>query len=165
MTRTSPPDFTVEDFYASSHPVRRFVAVLIAAALVLLLVWWTGLLAPRLSSDASSGHFDLASRSGVLEVEVRNESLTQVRIQDIEIVSTAALQSATVDGQHLDVGPEISGSSTAVLRLEYQADACIAERQAGATALRLNVRTVVGVTKTEHLYAVFPRSASQTVPC
>lgn len=165
MTPTTLPDYALEDFYASRHPVRRFVAVLVAAVLVLLLVWWTGLLAPRLSSDASSGQFDIASRSGILEVDVRNESPTQVRIDDVEVASTAALQNVTLKGDPLDSGPEIPGGSTAVLRLEYRSDVCIAYLQAGVTALRLDVRTVIGITKTEHLYIVFPRSASQTVPC
>ena len=165
MTRASPPDYTLEDFYASRHPIRRFVAVLIVTTLALILVWWTGLLAPRLSSDLSNGHFDPVLHHGVLELDVRNTSPTPVRVHGVDAPSSAAIRSATLDGQQLKSRPKISGGGTAVLHIEYQADVCIADSQAGVVSLRLDVRTVAGITRTEHLHAVFPRSASPTIPC
>lgn len=159
MTSASTPDYAHQAFYASHRPVRRFVAALIAAAVVLLSIWWTGLLAPRLSSDASSGQFDLVTRTGVLELDVRNESPTPVRIRDADVLSGAVVEVASVDGEDLDRGPEIAGNSTSILRLEYLADACLAEPPGNAVGLRLTVRTAAGVTKTQHLYFVVPRSA------
>ncbi len=159
MISASTPDYAHQAFYASHRPVRRFVAALTVAVGVLGLIWWAGLFAPRLSSAATSGQFDLASQTGVLELEVRNESPTPVRVQDVDVLSGAVLQVASVDGQDLDREPEIAGGSTSILRLEYRADTCLAEPPGGAIGLRLDIRTVARVTRTEHLYSFAPRSA------
>ena len=165
MTAPSPPDYTIEEFYASRHPVRRFVAALVATTLVLLLVWWTGLVSPRLSSDASTGHYDAASGTGVLQLDLRNESPTPVRIEAVEVMATAAITAASVDGTPVESAPEIPGTSTAQVRIEYQADRCIADRHAGATGIRLDVRTILGITNTEHLYTPFPGTGRTAIPC
>jgi len=159
MTSTSTPDYAHQAFYASHRPVRRFVAALIVAVVAVVFIWWTGLLAPRLTSEASAGQFDLASQTGVLELEIRNETPTPVRIQDADLLGGAELQAASVDGEDLDHEPEIAGRSTSILRLEYWAPTCLAEPPGNTIGLRLDVRTFVGVTKTERLYPFVPRSA------
>lgn len=159
MTSASTPDYAHQAFYASHRPVRRFVAALIVAVVVVGLIWWAGLLAPRLTSEVSAGQFNPASQMGVLELEIRNQTPTPVRIQDAGFLGGADVQAASVDGQDLDHGPEIAGRSTSILRLEYRADTCLADPPGNTIGLRLNVRTVVGATKTERLYPFLPTSA------
>lgn len=164
MTSTSTPDYAHQAFYASHRPVRRFVAALIVAVVAVGLIWWTGLLAPRLTAETSAGQFDLASQTGVLELEIRNETPTPVRIQDADLLGGADLQAASVDGEDLDHRPKIAGRSASILRLEYRADTCLAEPSGNAIGLRLDVRTVVRITRTERLYTFVPRSAPSN-PC
>lgn len=159
---TAPTDYAHQDFYASQHPIRRFVAALVLAVAVLALLWWTGLLAPRLSTEGSSGQFDLATQMGVLDVEVRNESPTPVRIKDAGLLSGATVQGVSIDGQTLDRAPQIAGGSTSILRLEYRSDACLAEPPGNVIGLRLDVRTVAGLTKTQRLYSSVPTSTPST---
>lgn len=160
MTERTLPDYEHEEFYASRKPVQRFVAALTAVVGMLLLIWWAGLLAPRLSADVSSGRFDSTTRSGSVEIDLRNEGPLPVRIQQVEFNSGIEVRRATIRDTSLDHRPEISGNSTATLSVDYGADHCVTDARAGVLELRLQVRTTAGVVRNEQLYAPLPTSGS-----
>jgi len=67
-------------FAPSGHPVERFVAVLAVVALVLVAMWWSGAVAPRLSVSVSN-RFDPQASTGEALVVVRNRGPLPARVR------------------------------------------------------------------------------------
>ncbi len=143
------PGYALDDFYASRHPVRRFVGGLAVVALALLTVWWLGLLAPRLGLDGERGSFDPSTGAGVLEVDLTNDAPLTVEVVRIEVGAGAEVERVTVAHEPVDTRPALAGASTRTVRLDYRAEACILDLRAGWTSVHVEVRTPSGRERSE----------------
>lgn len=166
MTSAPPTEYLLMEFYASRRPIRRFLVALAVASAALLVVWWAGVFAPRLSADVSSGAFDLSSRTGTIELELVNEAPTPVRIHNVDIpMDGFEVSSASVDGRALAVGPEVGGGSSAVLQVNYRAEGCPGAHHGGTVPVRLQVEPP-GRTRSEtFLHAAFPTADGRLPWC
>lgn len=145
MTDTEP--FAHEAFYRSARPIRRFVAIVTAVALVILLVWWAGLANPRITVTPDEGVHELASGRGSLQVELRNDAPLAVELREVTL-DVATVRSALLDGQPLGDRPELPGRSSAQLVIEYEGrGGCLPVDGAGAS-LGLEVETPLGLVRT-----------------
>lgn len=159
-------EYALQEFYASRRPIRRFITGLVAVSSALLLVWWAGFFAPRLSAEVSSGEFDLVNGNGSMYVDLVNDAPTPVRIESVEIPMDAFTVSGTiVDGDALTSEREVDGGSAAVLQLDYRIDGCLRTSPQTAVPLRVQVQTIGGTTRTVFVYAPFPAAAAPVPVC
>lgn len=169
MTSTPAPsvaEYAQEEFYASRHPIRRFIMGLVSMSAALLLLWWAGVFAPRLSAEVTSGEFDLSNGNGSMSVDLTNDAPTPVRIESVEIpMDSFSVSEATLDGTALASGGEVGGGSAAVLRLDYTIDGCLRTSPQTAVPLRVRVQTIGGTTRTVFVYAPFPITAAPVPVC
>ena len=166
---TTPPataSYTDEDFYRSSHPIRRFVTALAVIAAVLALTWWAAPFNTRLSFEVASTAFDLAERHGTLEIAITNEAPTPVRIAgahvDLVIMPPG---SVTLDGVPLASTPELAGNSTGMLTIHYEGRDCPLERQPGGVMMTVEAETVAGVSKTTRTSLFNEGGSAGSAPC
>lgn len=169
MTSTPAPntaEYELEEFYASRRPIRRFIMGLVATSAALLLVWWAGVFAPRLSAEVSSGEFDLSNGNGSMYLDLVNDAPTPVRIHGVEIpMNSFTVTATTLDGEALTADPEVGGGSAAVLQLDYRIDGCLRTSPQTAVPLRVQVKTIGGTTRTVFVYAPFPTTAAPVPVC
>ena len=116
------------------HPVRWSVCVPLGVAALLLLAWWSGLVAPRLTATGVSRSFD---PPGETVLELRNEGRLPVQVLAAspigEEVTVAALVSPV----------QVPGTGRTAARLHVSL-ACQSP-VAGRSGARLHVRTWLGV--------------------
>ena len=117
------------------HPVRWFVAVPLVLAAVLLLAWWSGLAAPRLTATGVSRSVD---PSGEAVLELRNEGRLPVEVLGASPIGDEVEVAALVSPVR------VPGRGRTDARLQYSL-VCQSPRVAGPSGVRLHVRTWLGV--------------------
>ena len=169
MTSTPAPsiaEYALEEFYASRRPIRRFIMGLVAMSAALLLVWWAGVFAPRLSAEVSSGQFNLSNGNGSMYVDLVNDAPTPERIETVEIpMDSFTVSGARLDGVALTSQGEVGGGSAAMIQLDYRIDGCLRTSPQTAVPLRVQVHTIGGTTRTVFVYAPFPATAAPVPVC
>jgi hypothetical protein len=116
------------------HPVRWFVGVPVCLAALLLLAWWAGLAAPRLTVTATVLSLD---PSGETVLDVRNDGRLAV-----EIVAATPI-GEEVTGVALVAPLRVPGTERADARLRVAIGCQSTSR--GPSGVRLHVRTWLGV--------------------
>ncbi|CAN5258380.1 hypothetical protein BH18ACT4_BH18ACT4_11460 [soil metagenome] len=106
MTETSQAD-AAPAFAPTGPPVVCFFAVLAAVAAVFAALWWSGLVAARVSIDVSND-FDRRSGTGVAEVVVRNVGPLPVDVGPLEL-------SSRPDGRNMEPPVVLEGGAPPVL--------------------------------------------------
>lgn len=72
-------------FVPSGRPVARFVTALVAIALVLVAVAWSGLFAPRVRVSVDQGTFDQVTKHGTAVVMIHNLGPASARIDKVRL--------------------------------------------------------------------------------
>lgn len=139
----------------SGSPVRSFAVLLAGVGALALVLWWSGLLAPRLDVDGSSaGSFDHETLEGDISASVRNAGALPLRIERITvggpgyrstgsgILSPDPNPDSFGDGELVPFEPtELAPGRWAELRIGFAVDAC----RTDDPEVELRVRTPAGL--------------------
>jgi hypothetical protein len=114
----------------TGHPVRNFAVACLSLGLVAVVVWWAGLLAPRVDYGFGDPLDDAIS------FEIENRAPLAVTIVEVAFEDEAAIS----------VDERLSGSERATIRVPFPPSACDS-REAPEVAVR--IRTPLGMERTE----------------
>lgn len=155
----SDPAVTVATptFVPDQRPVKRFVAAIAAATVVLAASWWSGAVAPRVSVPCAIGR---VSELGVslIRILVRNEGPLPVDITDVSItddhIEVVAVRlgktTLTPQGGAIGAGEEVIVELEVVARSsEPTATSEPSDVRPPDTGVDLTLRTIVGIERTQ----------------
>lgn len=113
-------------FVPSGNPVRRFVAGVATIAGVFIVLWWTGLVAPRVNL-AVDERFDAATNQGEVIVTAQNRGLLPATIEPPElrdILSEPSAGKAIVRRMGVEPGSEVrvAGGGDVTFSLRFAVD-------------------------------------------
>ena len=113
-------------FVPSGNPVRRFVAGVATIAGVFVLLWWTGLVAPRVTL-AVDERFDAASNQGEAIVTAQNRGLLPATVEPPElrdILSEPSAGTVIVRRTGVEPGSEVrvAGGGEVAFTLRFAVD-------------------------------------------
>ena len=111
-----------DTFVATAHPVGRFVLAIALLAAACVLVWWAGIVAPRLSATASPT--DLGAQRGSVTVVVRNEAPVAFELRGLSAdYPGIELGPVRVEGHDLSTGSvEVGAGATARVEAQVRVD-------------------------------------------
>ena len=134
----------VEDLARGARPISRFAVCVLLVAVLLVGLWWSGLFAARLSVRGEAGEWDLAERTGRVELTVSNQAPTAVRLLAVTGADGVNVVAAALDGEPVGAAPEVDGPARARLLVELELVDCASVEGLDVT---LRVRTAGGVTR------------------
>ena len=139
MTTTTGPVFV-----PTGRPVRSLVVILVIAGVVLLIVWWTGLVSPRIDWDDGRSTYDLKTNAGMSTVTIHNGGPLGTRVVGVGIDEPGVrVLGVTLDGEPF--GPfELGPGETAEVTVAFGSGRC----RSNPTLVRVDLRTPSGLTRT-----------------
>jgi hypothetical protein len=136
-------DDAASHFVPVGRPVRTFVLVLSAVALLLIAVWWTGLAWPRLGWDGGSfGQFDTRSNRGTSTVTVRNAGPLVVELVGAGVRAVGPRAFSATDDSFDRV--RLAAGESREVTVSYRAERCAHD----PVIVWFSVRTPSGVVRT-----------------
>ena len=138
MSHHTVEDADVPTYVPEGRPVRTFALVLVAIGLASIALWWSGAVAPRLTTGSgSAASFDTTSLEGDVRVSVRNAGRLPLRVRGIA-VDDPRLRQRAVEVLAPDPDTEVFGEpglrrfepltlgagEAAEVRVAFRADGC-----------------------------------------
>ena len=140
-------------FAPTNRPVRRLVAVIIAAGLVSVVLWWFGAVGPRVTISVRSVGADTAAGRGTLHIEVRNDGRLPVDVRGVSVDDrqgpSVEVAEVRVDGHLLGRDP-VRVATGQVVRLDvaYAVDCNRPGGYGADPSLGVRVEAPLGTTQT-----------------
>lgn len=140
------------------RPVRRFVVAQLVLALIFGALWWSGLVAPRMSlGNSSSGSYNFGTGRTTVDLTLRNESPWAVEVRHVNPAKgRGTVGSVRINGDDLaGHGQTVAGGGEATMLIElacapFVVDDRIPRQSPPSYSVRLEVtvRTAIGLERT-----------------
>ncbi|MEA2973258.1 MAG: hypothetical protein QOG82_1716 [Actinomycetota bacterium] len=142
----------------AGRPVHRFVAAWLALALLFGALWWSGLVAPRLSlGNTAGGSYNTETGRATVDVTLHNNSPFAVEVRHANPAKgRVRVDSVRINGVDVATrGQKVAGGGEAKMLIElncgpYAIDDRIPRQSppSGSVKLEVTVRTAIGLERT-----------------